>query len=368
MTSMPAWPRRIRPFIANDLPRDAGRHALFAAVIGESPSRYSRSPAMWSAAFAVLGIDAVYLPLDVPARHVASLLAALRDEPAFAGCNVTVPYKLDVMASLDTVDEAARRIGAVNTIVRGADGALSGHNTDADGLMQSLVRPMPGAPKPFLASLAGLDTLLIGAGGAARAAAFALSKAIGDASLTICNRSIEKARDLADEASADAIGLDELDRVIHEMDLVINASTVGQSGMRAAGDDFVTTLEPFSSLAPADSVDLRASSFADEREFHELWRAANEASVRRNRLTSMEVLRRAKPSAAFVDLIYSPPETTMLRLAREAGRPVLNGRGMLIMQAVEAFARRVMRRHIEAASVEPAAAYDRVLAAMAGAW
>ena len=147
----------------------------FAGVIGDSPSRYSKSPALWNAAFHRLGIQAAYLAFDVAAGRLKDLASALRDSPDILGCNVTVPHKQKIIEHLDDLDPRAARIQAVNTIVRGSDGRLLGYNTDGRGFLESLRAPEPGEEKPFVESFTGLRVMILGAGGSARAVAFALA-------------------------------------------------------------------------------------------------------------------------------------------------------------------------------------------------
>ena len=125
-----------------------------AGIIGDSPSHYSKSPALWNAAFRHLGMNATYLPFDVDDAHVGDLLRVLRDSEQFIGVNVTVPHKVRVMDFLDELDPGAARIQAVNTVVRSADGRLTGYNTDGEGFIDSLFLPTPEHPQGFMPSLA----------------------------------------------------------------------------------------------------------------------------------------------------------------------------------------------------------------------
>jgi shikimate dehydrogenase len=154
-------------------------------IIG-NPVRSSLSPAMQQAALRRLKLDARYLSFEIAPRQVPTVLRAL---PAlgFWGINVTIPYKEKVLALLDEVDEEARAIGAVNTIVV-REGRLLGHNTDAEGFRLALeTEGRTGLP--------GARVLVVGAGGAARAVAFACL-ACGCRSLLIANRSGARARSL----------------------------------------------------------------------------------------------------------------------------------------------------------------------------
>lgn len=201
------------------------------------PVAHSRSPAMHNAALAHLGVDATYIAAQTSAAELAARVAALRDA-AYLGANVTLPHKQAVVPLLDELEPAAAQIGAVNTIYKRADGALVGANTDAPALLDDLaaagLRP------------AGARVVLLGASGAARAAAFALGQA-GVAGLVVANRTPERAEALLADlllAITDddgllpsgelppplvALALDDPDLAgeLAECDLLINATAVG---------------------------------------------------------------------------------------------------------------------------------------------
>src|SRR5687767_8903810 len=109
---------RIARCLTNRLDDRCSAGPRFAAVIGDAPSHYSKSPRLWNAAFASLTMEAVYVPMDVEDAGLGDLLQTLRDCAGFLGASVTVPYKGKVMELLDAVDAGAQRIQAVNTIVR----------------------------------------------------------------------------------------------------------------------------------------------------------------------------------------------------------------------------------------------------------
>ena len=184
-----------------DNPIDHARigNRCIAGVIGENPSVYSKSPGLWNAAFAMLGLEAIYVPLDISASRLAELISALRGSERLLGFNVTVPHKLRVMEYLDELDPGAVRVQAVNTVTRTADGRLIGHNTDGAGFIESLLEPQPGENQSFIESLAQLNVMLIGAGGSARAIAFDIASRLTTGRLLICNRTWIHAAALADE-------------------------------------------------------------------------------------------------------------------------------------------------------------------------
>ncbi len=154
-------------------------------LIGD-PVAHSRSPLMQNAALAHLGIAACYEPVHTPAAELAARVAALRG-PEYLGANVTLPHKQAVIPLLDRLEEEAAAIGAVNTIYKGPGGELVGANTDAPALLADL-EAAGFSPK-------GRAAVILGASGAARAAAFALASA-GAGSIVVANRTLERAEEL----------------------------------------------------------------------------------------------------------------------------------------------------------------------------
>ncbi len=189
-------------------------------VIGD-PVEHSISPAMQQPALDALGIPATYerwhTPLDALPARIASLRA-----PDVMGANVTVPHKEHVLPLIDEISDLARRAGAVNTISN-RDGCLVGDNTDVYGLGRSLQQHCDALP--------GCHAVVLGAGGAARAAVLALeSVAVGRISLL--NRTVERAERLRDDlapAPVVAIASESLDatEALQSTDVLINATALG---------------------------------------------------------------------------------------------------------------------------------------------
>jgi shikimate dehydrogenase len=174
--------------------------ALTFQLLG-SGIAYSASPTMQNAAFAALGLPHRYVLADVPAEEVRAAVAELRTD-GFGGANVTVPHKAAVAALVDEVSDLAREADAVNTVVR--DGArLVGHNTDLPAIVEAVARLCP----------AGVDrAVVLGAGGAGRAAQVALRQA-GAAHISLLHRTDGSMARLTDELAA--------------ADLLVNATPVG---------------------------------------------------------------------------------------------------------------------------------------------
>ena len=186
------------------------RRTRVYGVIG-NPIAHSLSPVLHNAAFRAHKIDAVYLPfrvLDLP--DFLRALAPL----GVSGFSVTLPHKERILRHLDDCDPLAADIGAVNTVVVRGGGKLFGYNTDYVGVLRAIERRMP---------IAGSRVLILGAGGAARAVAFALAK--GGASVVICARRAERATKLARETGGEAMPRAELRRGF--FDAIVNATPLG---------------------------------------------------------------------------------------------------------------------------------------------
>jgi len=349
----------LQPFVRNRLPTPLSPLSRLCGLIGDHPSSYSRSPGIWNAAFRELALDALYVPFDVAGDDLAGFVRAMRAEPCCLGMNVTVPHKQAIVPFLDELHPSAERLGAVNTMVRHEDGALVGANTDGDGAIASLTRAWPGQPEPFIPTLERASVLMIGAGGAGAAVAFALAEAIGSRGrLFVANRTAESALALGEAVAArfgNARGLDEADAELLApgIDLVVNASTRGQSGPHPAGPARVTYLEPYSALAPAAPPSVPLDPDESEEGRRRAWLATALPGILENHAASLRFATRVGPETAFFDLVYSPPETMTLRHARWSARPILNGQGMIVFQAAAAFLDHVVRPLLDGRADDP---------------
>jgi shikimate dehydrogenase len=344
----------IQKHISNDLDIESIADRKIAGVIGSAPSRYSKSPALWNAAFNDLSIHACYVPLDVEATRLRNLVAAFRDCERLLGFNVTVPHKVAIMELLDEIDSSAGRIGAVNTAVRNQDGRLTGHNTDGAGFVASILQPQPGQTETFVASLRDADVLLLGAGGSARAVAFHLAPLLNSGRLIICNRTAQHARDLVVALrsagyDAEAITENELPRCALNVALIVNSTIKGQGG------DF--SLQPYSALAPAPPAERALEKNQD----------ALDEITRNNRL-SLVLASAIPPTVGFYDLIYQPEETVFLRHGRETGHKTMNGKAMIICQAAIALRERICAAELRARDIDNDAVYRRIVKTMYTAW
>lgn len=254
-------------------------HTILYGVFGD-PIRHSRSPIMLNRAFQEADINAVYAAFHVRPNELGEAVRGIR-ALGYRGINVTIPHKVEVMQYLDEIDEGARVVGAVNTIVN-EDGKLIGYNTDGIGYVRSLKEETG-------IDLLGKSVLVLGAGGAARGVAYALAKE-GAGCIYIANRTKERALELAETISAFTktigLGLDEISNVVDEVEFVLNTTS---AGMHPHTDELPMPIE----------------------------------LLREHHLVS--------------DLIYNPRITRFLREAEALGARIHGGLGMFIYQGAFAF-------------------------------
>jgi shikimate dehydrogenase len=244
------------------------------------PVEHSMSPAMHNAAFKALGLDAEYRLAPVKPGQLEEFIDKLR-EGEVMGASVTIPHKVEVMRHLDHIDETARAIGAVNTIVH-RESRLYGYNTDGTGGVGALTEEY--------GSLKDRNVTILGAGGASRAITYQVSRV--DCRVTVLNRSVERARhlvnDLKSQASAELSygGFTQLPDIIDDTDVLINTTSVGMS--------------PNVSDSPVPEGLLHGGLFV-------------------------------------YDVVYNPAKTKLLRDAEAKGAGTLSGVKMLVYQGAEAF-------------------------------
>lgn len=263
--------------------------SLRVGLIGD-PVANSYSPRFQQAALDALGFPARYELWHTPAEQLIGRIRSLCDERCL-GANVTIPHQEAVLPLLDKVDPLAARIGAVNTIVH-RDGYLHGYNTDAPGLLLALHEQGIGKLQPDnQVSLKGHTAILLGAGRAARGAAFALANA-SVSHLIIVNRHFERAQRLAADVQLHFEGTvfslsDPAFLIPHRASIVINATSVGM----------------YEEISPLPA----------------------------------EILVRFSSDTFVYDMIYNPSQTHLLCQARTMGLRTANGLSMLLHQGALAF-------------------------------
>jgi shikimate dehydrogenase len=252
--------------------------ALFGQPVAENPTQY-----MHERAFESLDLQWRYITMEVPPENLADAVTGMR-AMGFAGGNCTIPHKVAVIEHLDALTPTAAEIGAVNTIVRRTDGSLLGENTDGKGFIQSV--------QETGLDLSGVNAVILGAGGAARAIGVELAVA-GARKITLVNRTAGKAETLAAhvrehtgvETSAQPLAGEY--RIPPDTQLLVNATSIA---LFPNVDDVV----------PVDYGTLR-------------------------------------PGLVVSDVIPNPPDTPFLKKARAAGATTLDGLGMLVYQGAIAF-------------------------------
>jgi shikimate dehydrogenase len=250
-------------------------------VIGD-PIEHTLSPTMHNAAFNHLRLDFVFLAFRVKAAELENAMRGMRGL-GIHGLNVTMPHKIAVAKYLDEVDPTAKFLGSVNTILN-EDGRLLGFNTDGVGALKAL--------RENSVNPDGKKLLLLGAGGAAKAIAYALAKEVGE--LCVLNRASEKAKELSEVLSrtfgkkivGDALSSGAIQRNLQDSDILINATSVG--------------------MHPNISQSLVAPQWL-------------------------------KSDLCVMDIVYNPVETKLVKDAKAAGAHVVSGVEMLLYQGAASF-------------------------------
>lgn len=253
--------------------------AKVAGVMGW-PIHHSLSPRLHGYWLRQSGIDGVYVPIPVRPGDIEAALRAL-PKLGFAGCNVTVPHKEAALAVMDQVSDTARRTGAVNTVVVGADGTLSGTNTDAAGFRDNVLATVPGW------EAGDGPAVVLGAGGAARAVVAALIGG-GAPEVRVVNRTQDRAERLAADFGGPVVARpwDDAAAALDGAALLVNTTVLGMTGQ------------------PRLTLDLSALPL----------------------------------SAVVADIVYVPARTALLDAAAARGNTVVEGLGMLLYQARAGFA------------------------------
>jgi 3-dehydroquinate dehydratase/shikimate dehydrogenase len=237
--------------------------------VAGNPIKSSLSPIMMNTAFRRETVNAVYLALQT--AKVSDLINLVREIP-IQGLSVTMPHKQEIMAHLEKTDPLSAKIGACNTVLRAQDGKLYGFNTDVAGIVGPLEKRM---------SLRGAKALVLGAGGAARAAVFGLRDKGAD--VFIFNRTPESAQKLAKQSGSKTIKKEALAKT--PFDVLINATPIGMAGQKV-------------------------SSIIDAKDLN---------------------------TKLVFDLVYNPLETPLIRMARQQNIPFITGVEMFVQQGARQF-------------------------------
>ncbi|MFD2702117.1 shikimate dehydrogenase [Paenibacillus shunpengii] len=264
--------------LTTELARPVSGYYLLG-VIG-NPIAHSKSPVMHNAALQEAGVQGAYVPLHVETDQLHAAVMGMK-AMNFRGFNVTIPHKVDILSYMDELDESARFIGAVNTVVI-EQGRLIGYNTDGVGYVRSL-------KEEAVSTIEGKHVVVIGAGGAARGIVYALLLERPQ-SLTILNRTAEKAEELAKDfkvlGNVNGYSIDSAEQVLAQADIVINTTSVG--------------MHPHTDQTPVSTLHI--------------------------------------PEGIVVsDLIYNPLETKLLTDSKHKNCIIHGGLGMFVYQGAIAF-------------------------------
>lgn len=242
-------------------------------IIGD-PIDHSLSPVMHNAGYKALGIENeyVFLKKNVKAGDTKETIDEMK-EKNYRGLTCTMPHKIEVMQYLDKIDDNAQKIGAVNTVVND-NGKLKGYNTDYIGLVEPLKK---------IINLKGKKVVVIGAGGASRAVTFGLSEK--SANVTIFNRTIGKAEEIAKEFNCEVENIENIEK-IKDFDVIINATSIG--------------------MKPND----------------------DKTPISKEYLLKKHII---------FDCVYSPLQTRLIKEASEVGCKTILGIEMLLYQGVKQF-------------------------------
>lgn len=252
--------------------------AIVGGVCGQ-PIKHSMSPVIHNAWIAAAGLDAAYVPFAPTADRFETFVDGLRGG-AVRGINVTIPFKERALALADTASDLARMAGAANLLLFDGEGRVHADNTDGPGLLGAIAVQAPGF------DVTAAPVVVLGAGGAARGAVAALLLA-GAPQVSVVNRTVARAKDLADAFGEKvfAHGEDALPFLLSDAGLVINATSLGLGGGQGPAADLA--------LTPGDAV--------------------------------------------VMDMVYKPLRTEFLLRAEAAGRATVDGLEMLLRQAIPTF-------------------------------
>ncbi len=243
-----------------------------------NPVRHTVSPQMHNAAFRALKLNYVYLAFEVEAHRLGEAVKGLRSLGA-RGFNVTIPYKVEVMRFLDRLDPTAEKTGAVNTVV--IDDEMTGYNTDVVGVEAALRE----------AGCRGNgQAMIIGAGGVARAAAYALRR-LGYRDIIVANRTRERALRLA--------------QLIEGLGGKPDVTPLEKAGEYSRRCEVIVNCTPLGMVPDTDSTPLRSKEIPGD--------------------------------SVVLDLVYNPLKTKLLREAERAGARTVDGLVVLVEQGAVAF-------------------------------
>lgn len=265
-----------------------GRAVRRLAVIGARPAGHSMTPVMWNSLFAKLGMNARFEAWQaITEDNLHFMLKQIREDSDFVGCNITIPWKEEVARAVDEIHGTAAAVESVNTVKRLPGGKLAGFNTDGWGAVKALENSG--------VELSGVRVVVGGAGGASRSIVYELART--GAKVSVFNRTVERAKELAAVVNkalgkkvVAAGGLDKINFALKKAGVFINTTSLGSPG------------------------DLQNQAILSDAQ-----------------------VKLTPKTCAFMDVVYNPRETTLLKTAHTSGRRAVHGVEMLVMQAAKGF-------------------------------
>ena len=297
------------------------KNSKYSLIIGETPSKGARSPKLWNKVYKRQNLGTRMYPADVSKNNINRLLRFLKKEKNYLGGSVTAPYKVLIMRYLDSIDENAKKIGSVNTIVKKGN-KLSGFNTDYLGSLETIKKIKK--PKKIL---------VFGSGGAAKAVILSLTKKFKKSEFIFYNRNTNKIKnlvmDLKIKNKFKIIKNLKYISNIKNLSLVVNTTSIGFDSWVKKDKNFFNLkfFTPFSNLIKIKKIKIKNQSIfiRDNKKL---------IGVDKKKTDNFFLNR---PNMEIFDIIYNPEKTKLLKFAELYGNKIYNGLEMNLFQAIKSF-------------------------------
>ncbi len=313
---------QLNNFINNKL--NLKKKTKFTLIIGSSPSKGARSPLLWNNAYRSFGQKTRMYPADVSDKNLKSLIKFLKFEKNFQGSSVTIPFKEKVLPFLDDIDQNAKAIGSVNTIIKKKN-RLRGLNTDYYGSLHTLKKIKIGKENK--------KVLILGCGGAGKACIVSVINYFKKSKVMIYNRNFKKLKKFLNELSIkntnhikSISSINQLKK-INQLDLIINTTSIGFENWFAQNGYY--NLQNYS---PLYKVNFKKTRFKILNDFMK----KNNKNLGENIFNTVNFLSKFTKLTIF-DIIYQPGSTILMKIGSLFGHNVYNGLEMNFIQAVKAF-------------------------------
>lgn len=314
--------KNLNKYLTNKI--NIGKNKYFTLIIGLAPSKGARSPILWNNAYKYLKKKTRMYPADVNEKNLGILCKYLRSNKFFLGSSVTVPYKEKIIQYLDSVDENAKSIGSINTIIK-KRGKLFGLNTDYYGSIYTLKKINMNNQKKKI--------LILGSGGAGKACIISVINFFKKSKIFIFNRSFKKLKNFTKKLISKNkniiqpySNISKLKK-IKNINLILNCTSVGFDGW--VNDKGYYNLKNYSPLSKIKLKKIKNKNY-------ESFQKKNFNEINKNSIDTLTFLSKSKKVNIF-DIIYQPLKTKLLFINELLGNKNINGLDMNFMQAVEAF-------------------------------